>query len=435
MEQIDKRKRHLLTNSIKTIATIGIGATIAPSIFALNKESKSKSTPADLIIIGGGAIGLATAYYAAKNYPTKKVIVMEQFDFFNDKAASAGGSRQFRIQYNEKEISEMVLASMPLWKEIQNHTQEEILKRVGCLWFGQPEVKGPEAQLSKVIKVMDDLHIPYEMQNAKQIQDRFHFRNVPKDFIGFFQPDGASINVKATLKTLYHLAKQSPNISLLERVKVTGITSEDDHFRVHTPHGDFLTEKLVLTPGPYINDVLNFLDIPLKTTLWEMTSAYFPKTDRKIDYPTWINYEEGSKNDPGLYFGFPDTKWDHPGYVRVAANYPGRILKNMSDYSLTPDEHVLKNISHWVKERMTGVEPNPHFTSNCVCALLNETGNPLQMSREFVLGFAPSNIKNYKNIVIQGTGWVFKMTPLFGKICADLAFKGKSDFNLDNFKV
>jgi glycine/D-amino acid oxidase-like deaminating enzyme len=67
----------------------------------------------DLIVIGGGAIGLSTAYHAAKR--NLKTLVLEQYGYFNDSGSSAGASRQFRLQYAVQYMSELCIASQPFW--------------------------------------------------------------------------------------------------------------------------------------------------------------------------------------------------------------------------------------------------------------------------------------------------------------------------------
>jgi glycine/D-amino acid oxidase-like deaminating enzyme len=54
----------------------------------------------DIIVIGGGAIGLDTAYYLGKR--KAKTLVLEQFTFVNQLGSFAGVSRQFQIPYPDK---------------------------------------------------------------------------------------------------------------------------------------------------------------------------------------------------------------------------------------------------------------------------------------------------------------------------------------------
>lgn len=51
----------------------------------------------DVIVIGGGPVGLAAAYEVAK--AGRKVIILEQNNFFNHAGSSGGLARIFRTMY------------------------------------------------------------------------------------------------------------------------------------------------------------------------------------------------------------------------------------------------------------------------------------------------------------------------------------------------
>ena len=51
----------------------------------------------DVIVVGGGPVGLAAAYEIAK--AEKTVLVLEQFNFFNHAGSSNDMARMFRTMY------------------------------------------------------------------------------------------------------------------------------------------------------------------------------------------------------------------------------------------------------------------------------------------------------------------------------------------------
>ena len=178
----------------------------------------------DVIIIGGGAMGLSAA--AALSNSSKKVLVLERFGFFNQEGSSAGLSRQFRIQYAQQYMAELVLESIPYWEKLQKTTSDTLIDKVGSLWFGDPAISSQEGGIAAAMKVMDELNVPYEPLDAKQIEKRFPFRNLPADYSGFFQKDGGIINLSATLKALYNIADHANNVTLREFEPVTGIQQQ-----------------------------------------------------------------------------------------------------------------------------------------------------------------------------------------------------------------
>jgi glycine/D-amino acid oxidase-like deaminating enzyme len=71
----------------------------------------------DLIVIGGGTIGLSAAYYGSAR--RLKTLLLEQFGQIADPHASSGGySRMFRVMYSPSYMAQLAEISLALWQEI-----------------------------------------------------------------------------------------------------------------------------------------------------------------------------------------------------------------------------------------------------------------------------------------------------------------------------
>ena len=82
----------------------------------------------DIIIIGGGTIGLSAAYYAAAR--GHKTLLLEQYDQLADDRSSSGGySRMFRIMYSEDYTAKLAEIAFALWHEIEIASGIQILNR------------------------------------------------------------------------------------------------------------------------------------------------------------------------------------------------------------------------------------------------------------------------------------------------------------------
>lgn len=72
------------------------------------QHCKNMSDIYDVIIVGGGPIGLSAAYQCAKK--GKTVLILEQFENFgNAHGSSAGFSRQFRVCYSEENLCNLAV--------------------------------------------------------------------------------------------------------------------------------------------------------------------------------------------------------------------------------------------------------------------------------------------------------------------------------------
>jgi glycine/D-amino acid oxidase-like deaminating enzyme len=381
----------------------------------------------EAIVIGGGSIGLSSAYHLGKK--KIKTLVLEQFRFVNQMGSSAGVSRQFRIPYPEQYMVQFVLDSEPYWQELQSHTPVQLLDKVGTLWFGDPNVHSTEGNIGQAEKALKALNVPYTTLTSKEIEAKYHFKNLPDTYTGLFQPDGASIDLRATQKSLHDLNRANPYVTMKEECPVLGIKQHKNLFEITTPKGTFISEKLVITPGPYVDNIINMLNFTIKATYWNMSSAYFKKTNPKIQYPTWFVFQNPVGENGNQFYGFPSVDWNHPEYIRVAPDFVINPLTNPNQRTLIPNPQELAYTAQWVKDHMTGLDPTPHFTSTCLIALSDIP------TKELIIDFAPDYVPNYQNIVLYATGWAGKFVPFIGKILTDLAIEGKTPYDIKHFQL
>ena len=346
----------------------------------------------DVIVIGGGAIGLASAFHLGKR--KAKTLVLEQFTFINQLGSSAGVSRQFRIPYPDQYMVQMALDAQPYWDELEKQTTETLLDRVGTLWFGDPAVHSTEGNIAEAEQALKALNVPYQTLTAQEIEEKYPFRNLPATYTGLFQPDGASINFKATIETLLNLCNQEETVTLEENSPVLKINQVGEQFEITTPKGIYIAEKLAIIPGPYINSIVNLLNFKIEATYWNMSSAYFKKTDPSIQYPTWFVFQNPIGENGNQFYGFPSVDWDHPEYIRVAPDFVIEPIAAPGDRSLIPNQQELEYTSTWVDEHMTGLSNVPEYTSTCLIAL-----SKIQ-NKGLLIDFAPSYVPNLSLIHI-----------------------------------
>lgn len=372
-------------------------------------------------------MGLSTTYHLSKC--KAKTLLLEQFTFFNQLGSSAGVSRQFRLPYPEEYMVKLVKQSIPFWDELQSLTPTQLLDKVGTLWFGDPAVHSTEGNIGEAEKALKAQNVPYTSLKAKEIEREYHFRDLPSTYTGLFQPDGASIDLQATLHTLYNWNIASPYVTMEEEAPVTHIAQRAGTFYVTTPLGTFAAKKLVLTPGPFANSVFNLLGFRIAATYWNMASAFYKKTKPDINYPTWFVFQNPVGDNGNEFYGFPEVSWNYPGYIRVASDFVMQPLDSPEQRTLIPNPKELAYTAQWVKDHMTGLDPMPHYTSTCLVALSKIP------NKELLVDFAPSYVPDHENIVIYATGWAGKFVPLLGKILSDLALDGKTPFDISHFRL
>jgi glycine/D-amino acid oxidase-like deaminating enzyme len=381
----------------------------------------------DVIVVGGGPIGLSTAYHLSKN--KTKTLVLEQFNFINQLGSSAGVSRQFRIPYPEEYMVKLVKQSIPYWDELQSLTPVPLMDTVGTLWFGDPAVHSTEGNIAEAEKALSAEGVEYTSVNASELENTYHFRDLPSTYVGLFQPQGASINLQETQKTLFKWNQESPYVTLKHEAPVIKIENRNGKFEVTTPLGTFVGAKLVLTPGPYANYLFKLLGFEVAATYWNMASAFYRKTRPDIQYPTWFVFQNPIGENGNQFYGFPEVAWNYPGYIRVASDFVIAPLESPDQRSPIPNPKELAFTAEWVKNHMTGLEPVPQFTSTCMVAL-SKIAN-----KELIVDFAPPYVQNHRDIVIYATGWAGKFVPLLGEILCQLTLDGRTNFDISHFST
>ena len=355
-------------------------------------------------------------------------LLVEQFNFGNQLGSSAGVSRQFRLPYPQQYMVKLVKQSIPFWDELQSLTPVRLRDKVGTLWFGDPTVHSTEGNIAEAEKALTAEDVPYVTLDAAQIQERYHFRDLPSNYTGLFQPDGASIDLKATLRTLLDWNRASPNVTLHDESPATRIQWIQGAFRVRTPLGTFAAKKLVLAPGPFANSVFELLGFRVAATWWNLASAFYKKTRPDIQYPTWFVFQNAVGDNGNQFYGFPEVDWNYPGYIRVASDFVIQPLDSPAQRTLVPNPKELAYTAQWVRDHMTGLDPTPHFTSTCLVSLSKIP------NKEMILDFAPEYVPHHEDTVVCATGWAAKFVPLIGRILSDLALDGKTPFDISHFQ-
>ena len=405
----------------------------------------------DVIVVGGGPMGLSAAYQCAVK-EGKKVMAIEQYKFGNTYGSSPGFSRQFRICYSERYLCQLAIKSSEEWDKLMQELKDtSLLDRTGCLWFGDAEVESSEGNIDKAVKNLKALGVTdynlLEGKEAIQSDERFSFISDAVNDIdnpkALYLVDGGTINVPAVIEGLLKKLKCSGKANLVENAPVKGIDySLDDEVRVWIDKQPqcIRTKKVILTPGSYVNDVLSALtptfSEKINHTIYLWSSTYFksiPSSDSASmkKWPIWYFFGQPRENDLNLYYGFP-SEMKRPEYARVGSAFTS---SERFDFKFDPpdisdrplDQDAVTFTSGFVKKSMPSLNSQLIAEEHSTClAGFAESSNKDDDSVGFVLDFLPEARSNNRIVLFTG-GWGMKFVPVIGKILADLAIEGKTD--------
>ncbi|SCB65720.1 unnamed protein product [Fusarium graminearum] len=391
----------------------------------------------DVVVVGGGPVGLAAGYEVAK--AGASVVILEQNNFFNQAGSSGDLARMFRTMYTEEFMAELATKAMKHWDALEKDAGVSLRWMGGLLNFGDKDMGGtllgPIDNLKKF-----DMH--YKELSADDIEDQYPFKNLKKDWMGLFAPDNGVINVQLLLRTLYSLARDY-GADAKQHTEVKQIRPSDKNksiWEVHgTVHGKsvtYLTKKIIITSGSYVNHVLKpSFGISLGLEIWEMVATYFNTNagpNGTIFPSMWFQFAPSVNNRSRLFYGFPTLPWGPPNVVRIAVDAATRTIKDPSERQT----HILsaedvKDTQDFVRDHVVGVDHTvPASTVSCLQTNV--------FDNMFVLDFLPKKYLNggaENSIAIFTAGWAMKFVPTLGKALSEMVLKGDSDYKLKEFSI
>ncbi len=395
-------------------------------------------TPAqhyDVIVVGGGPIGLATAYDCAR--AGKAVLLLEKFNFFNQSGSSNDLVRMFRTMYTEDFMADLARESIGVWEELERDSAEQLILMSGLLNFGDPSYSsGPEGNLTAPIKNLERLGMAYRMLTATEIEAEYPFTGLPGNFEGVFAPDNGCINVPLVLRTLHRLAG-AYGATLLSNAPVCGLDLAADRVSVEVDLGEpetFTADRCVLACGAYVNQLLDQLGLQVNLSIWEMVYEYYavnPGPQGTFFPSMWFQFLDPTDGDPAksnLFYGFPNVPWGPPNLCRIAVDNAVNVITDPAQRSIAPAANDLSITADFVSRHCVSIDDRPNYCGTCL------QGNvPDDM---YVLDFLPPSVgPGAGNVLVFTAGWAFKLAPLLGRALSELARTGETSYDISQFKI
>lgn len=371
----------------------------------------------DVVVIGAGGVGAATAYHLAGD--GRRVLLLEQFQVGHKRGSSHGGSRIIRHSHAEAAYASLAPTAFALWRRLEAESGASLLLETGSLDFGPPNLP---AMVGRV-ETMAALGFPYQVLDQTQMKERFPQFRLPESWIGFYQPGAGILAASLAVETMAAQAVRR-GATLQEESRVHAVTPLDGGVvvEVEGPHGreQIRATQAVITAGPWAGVFLSqlglteSLNLPLKVTHQQV--AYFnviPDAQEMwsaAHSPVYISLPMPH------FYGFPS--WERPGQIKIALELHGD--------GIDPDTHerrvlpeAVDELSALVADYLSGVIPKAVSAEVCLY-----TQSPDQ---EFIIDRHPQYPQILFGAGFSGRG--FKFTILSGRLLADLAATDARDYS------
>jgi sarcosine oxidase len=339
----------------------------------------------DVVIIGGGAMGLATAWWTASR---ARVVVLERFDPGHTRGASHGNERIFRYLYSDPAYVAMAQEADEGWRRLERDADRRLLHRVGNVQHGS------SADLDAMVDVAHRLGVKVERLSATEAGHRWTGMRFVTDVV--FQPDAGWVEAAAALDSLAGLATGA-GADLHFGSHVTGIERRPGGVAVRTTDVTYRATTVVVTAGAWTKDLTG--EVPMPPLLTTEEHVFFFRQARDAPSTTFIHHEDFER------YGLPCPD----GLYKVAEHHSGDVVTGDHRTFSTSPERV-DRMTRYVSEWLPGLVPDVVRTATCLY-----TSTP---TRDFVL--------DRVGPIVVGTGFSghgFKFVPEIGRRLSALALQ------------
>jgi sarcosine oxidase subunit beta len=312
---------------------------------------------ADIVIVGGGIIGLSIAYHLAVK-KAGRIVLLEKGQLGEGSTSRCVGG--IRTQFSTEVNIQFSLESIKVFERFEEEFGvDPELKRIGYLFLATTEM---EMRIFKEnVKLQREFGISVELLNPDEIKSRWPYLRT-EDIVGgtFCSMDGYA--GPSEVLTGFANGARRAGVRIYEGTEVVGISLRNGKVHEVRTKGDEISTPVVINAGgPYASLVgeMAEIEIPVKPLRRQVfVTAPFHLTDQTI--PLTIDFHRGwyfRQEVDGLLLSGPldqessfNLNTDYEAMVQASENAMDRVpaLENAKIargwaglYEISPDNHAI----------------------------------------------------------------------------------------------
>jgi sarcosine oxidase len=362
----------------------------------------------DVIVVGLGGMGSATAYHLAAR--GQKVLGLEQYGPAHDRGASHGGSRITRQSYFEgPDYVPLLLRAYELWDRLARDSERDVITLTGGVMVGRPESRTVSG--SRLSAEQWDLE--HEMLDARDLRRRFPTMAPRPDEIALYEAKAGFVRPEATVAAHLTLATRHGARLLFHEPVERWESVPGGGVRVQTASATYTAGQLVISPGPWAPGLL--ADLGMSFSIERQVQHWFQPTGgvdpfRPERHPVYI-WEDAEGTQ---VYGFPAIDGPDGGakiafFRRGTPTAPEDLDRGVHDDEIA--EMAAAAGSHLPDLPGRFLRGEPCLYSNTP-------------DEHFVIARHPG----HESVTVAAgfSGHGFKFVPVVGEILADLATTGST---------
>jgi sarcosine oxidase len=330
-------------------------------------------------VVGAGVHGLATARALALR--GVDVTIYEQFELDNRRGSSHGASRIFRLSYPEVEWVRLAQEALPLWRELEGESSQQLLQLNGIIEF----VRGPE-EGSRSALVEQGARV--EVIDADEVARRFPMVAPPAGTTAVFQAD-AGIVFADNARHAFLTGARARGAQIVDGRRIEDLDDLD-------------SDVVVVTAGAWAKQLLARAGLDLPVVPTSETVCYFHlETDAPV--PSIVDFKPGGLGH-GTY-GLADPVHG----LKLGIHKSGRPID--PDDPPPPDPELVERMRETAARYFPSADNEPAGVDTCLYTNTADERFILERHGRIVVGSACS-------------GHGFKFAPVVGERLAELVMDG-----------
>ncbi len=362
----------------------------------------------DVIVLGLGGMGSATAYHLARR--GTRVLGLDAFDRGHINGSSHGRSRGIREAYGESpQYVPLVQRAYALWRELEAETGQHLLTITGGISI-DPAVPGFGANQKEAAA---QYGLTIEELTPDEIMARWPGFNVSDGSLGIYDPHTGFLTPEPCVAAHLDLAARH-GATLHHREPVRRWSPDGAGVRVETDAETYTAQSLVITAGPWAGRILADLHLPLEP--WRMYNVYFAPTRPELFGPEQFPVY-GFSGPEGSYYGVPMLPGDG---LKIGRHDRGDLCTpETARRTIEPEEIAL--MRRVLDTYMPGATGEVLAATTCLYTMTPDS--------HFIIDHHPREASVVYAAGFSGHG--FKFSAVIGEVMADLATDGTTRHPID----
>jgi sarcosine oxidase len=212
----------------------------------------------DVAVLGLGSMGTFACLEIARRKGS--VIGFDRFAPPHDRGSHSGETRVYREAYSEHpDYVPLAQRAGTLWERLGEEADTQLLHRCGMLSIGTPN----SFLLVGIRESAMRHHLAIEELSLSDMTRRFPAFAPPGENVGIFEPTAGWLDVTASI---HFGILQARNFGAEIRLHcaVERWERNGKQFRIQTPDGPVLAERLIITAGAWAGRLLRDLGLPIQ---------------------------------------------------------------------------------------------------------------------------------------------------------------------------